>query len=135
MRVYIAGPMTGREAYNLAAFQDAARAWRAAGHEVETPFDANSRVWRRTNGRDFDPHTDTCEWGDPLLRTMFMEDIDTLMRSDAIVLLEGWENSRGATLELHLAERFGIPAVLAEHPARSLDGCVRAEAGGVRPPA
>ena len=127
--------MTGRHAYNHEAFVAAADAWRAAGHEVETPFDANSRVWRRAHGRDFDPYNDTCEWGDPLLRTMFMEDIDTLMRSDAIVLLEGWENSRGATLELHLAERFGIPAVLAEHPSGSLDGCVRAEAEGIRPSA
>lgn len=134
MRLYLAGPMTGKTAYGHAEFTAAADAWRALGHDVETPFDANRRVWRRVYGRDFDPFNDTCEWGDPLLRTMFMEDIDTLMRADAIVMLEGWENSRGATLEQHLAERFGIPAVLAAHPARSLDGCVRAEAAGVRTP-
>ena len=135
MKVYIAGPMTGFPVYNLAAFREAAFKWELAGHEVETPFDANSRVWRRHHGRDFDPHLDTCEWDDPLLREMFAEDVAVLLASDAMALLEGWENSRGATLERTIADRFNIPCLAAEHPARSLERCVRAEASGVRAPA
>ena len=132
MKVYIAGPMTGFPAYNLTAFEEAAFAWAADGHEVETPFDANSRVWFKHHGRPFDPHNDTCEWNDPLLREMFAEDVAVLLASDAVALLPGWENSKGATLERTIAERFNIPCVDASRPARSLDGCVRAEAAGVR---
>lgn len=111
MRIYIAGPMTGHESYNVHAFERAARHWRLKGHEVETPFDANSRVWQRHHGCDFDPHTDTCDYGDPILREMFAEDVATLCRSDAIVLLDGWGRSRGATMEKALANLLGIPAL------------------------
>jgi len=108
MRVYIAGPMTGYEHYNLAGFESAAAQWRDLGHEVETPFDANSRVWKRHYGRAFDPHCDKCDWGDPVLREMFAEDAATLLRSDAIALLPGWRKSRGANLELSIARAFGL---------------------------
>lgn len=109
MKVYIAGPMTGHEYYNLHAFERAARHWRLQGHEVETPFDANSRVWRRHHGRDFDPTTDTCEYGDPILREMFAEDVAVLCGSDAVVMLDGWRDSRGASMEKALADLMGIP--------------------------
>lgn len=109
MRVYIAGPMTGHPHYNVAEFEYAAAAWRDAGHEVETPFDANSRVWWKHHKRGFDPRSDTCDWGDPILREMFAEDVQTLLSSDAIVLLRGWRKSKGATLEVSIATAFGIP--------------------------
>ena len=124
--------MTGHEAYNLAGFTAAEQAWVAEGHDVVTPFECNSRVWRRHHGRDFDPATDRCEWDDPLLREMFAEDVATLLGADAVVLLNGWEQSKGAQLERTIADRFNIPCVDASRPARSLDGCVRAEAAGVR---
>ena len=35
-------------------------------------------------------------------------DIAELVKCDAIQLLHGWENSKGATLEHHIAERLGL---------------------------
>lgn len=106
-RVYIAGPMTGHPAYNHAAFVYAAAKWDDAGYEVETPFDASSRVWRRHHGRAFDPHTDRCDWGDPLVAEMLAEDVAALMRADLMALLPGWEKSKGARAEILLAMNVG----------------------------
>jgi nucleoside 2-deoxyribosyltransferase len=107
MRVYIAGPMTGYEFYNVKAFEAAKDKWVVYGHEAQTPFDANSRVWERHHGRPFDPYVDECDYGDPILNEMFVEDIRTLAEADAIVLLEGWEKSKGANAELGVARCLG----------------------------
>lgn len=110
MKVYIAGPMTGKEYYNLHAFEKAQRHWRLQGHDAVIPFEANSLVWERVYGRPFDPYNDTCDYGDPVLKQLFAEDVAFLLSSDAIVLLDGWEASKGAKLELRIARTFGMPA-------------------------
>jgi hypothetical protein len=112
--VYIAGPMTGREHYNVAAFEAAAERWSFAGYEVETPFEANSRVWRKHYGCDFDPRTDTCDWGDPILSEMLAEDFGSLFRADIVALLPGWENSKGSKAELLIALNMGKQVMCAE---------------------
>lgn len=99
--------MTGHEHYNLRAFEYAAAQWRDAGHDAETPFEANSRVWRRHHGRDFDPTKDVCDWGDPILSEMLAEDFAVLCGADAIALLPGWEKSKGARSELLVALNLG----------------------------
>jgi hypothetical protein len=111
MRVYIAGPMTGFPAYNFGHFDAVAGEWREAGHEVTTPFQCNSTVWRIHHGRDFDPYNDKCEYGDPLLREMYAADVAALLASEKVVVLTGWEKSTGAQREVLLAQTFGIPVV------------------------
>lgn len=108
MKLYIAGPMTGRDAYNHRAFMAAAERLRNMGHEPVTPFQANSEVWRRHHDRDFDPYADTCDYGGPLLREMFAADVALLLSADGIALLDGWRDSKGAQMELRLAEMFGL---------------------------
>lgn len=110
-KVYIAGPMTGYDHYNVSAFEAAAFLWRAAGDEPTTPFECNSVVWRRHHGRDFNPYEDTCDWGDPILRDMLAEDIRVLTESDVVAFLNGWEKSKGARLEYAMAQNLGIPCV------------------------
>lgn len=39
MRIYVIGPVTGREDRNRAAFEEARRRLGAEGHEVSTPLD------------------------------------------------------------------------------------------------
>lgn len=111
MRVYIAGPMTGYPAYNVGRFEAVANEWREAGHEPTTPFECNSAVWQRHHGRPFDPYSDRCEYGDPLLREMFAADVAALLASEQVVVLAGWEKSKGAQREVVLAQTFGIPVV------------------------
>lgn len=107
MKVYIAGPMTGKENYNFEAFEKAREAW--SNHEVWTPFDSNDLVWQRHFGKDFDPFTDKCDYGDPLIAEMIGENLKALASCDGIALLPGWQDSRGSKLEIHLAKLLRLP--------------------------
>lgn len=89
MRLYLAGPMTGLPALNFPAFHAAAKGLRAAGHDVVNPAEIV-----------VDP--DVC-WAECMRR-----DIPQLCTCEAIAVLSGWEKSRGATLEVHIAEELGM---------------------------
>ena len=89
MKVYISGPMTGYEAFNYPAFHEAAAFWRSCGYEVVSPAELNPD----TGG----------QWEDYL-----RADLRALLDCDAIALLTGWEASRGASLELHVAKALGM---------------------------
>lgn len=89
MRCYIAGPMTGKPDLNFPAFREAAEKLRAIGHDVVSPAEVNP--------------DHSMPWAECLKR-----DIPALCTCDSIVLLPGWINSRGATLERHIAVELGM---------------------------
>lgn len=100
MKVYVSGPMSGIEDYNYPAFHEAAAHYRRLGFDVVSPAELNTD----TDGR----------WED-YLRT----DLRALLTCDAIAMLAGWESSRGANLELHVARALAMEV---------WDGTVRASA-------
>ena len=89
LKIYIAGPMTGLADLNFPAFHAEAARLRALGHEVINPAEINP-----------DKHM---TW-----RECMRTDIAAPVFCDAVQLLPGWENSKGATLEHHIAERLGL---------------------------
>ncbi|MFU1906023.1 DUF4406 domain-containing protein [Bordetella avium] len=91
MRVYLAGPMTGHPDLNYPAFHDAAARLRAHGFDVVNPAEIV-----KTPGLDW-------------LACMRL-DIPALLTCEAIVLLPGWQSSRGARLEYSLARQLGFAA-------------------------
>lgn len=98
MKVYIAGPMTGIPQFNYPAFNEAARELRAHGHEVVSPaelMDVNeAELW---------------EDKEALWKHCMRADLAKLVSEcDRIVLLPGWEGSRGAKLERTVAEALGM---------------------------
>lgn len=88
MKLYVAGPMTGYPDLNFPLFNKTATELRAAGHEVVNPAEINA-----------DPHA---LWADCM-----KDDIAQLVRCDGVVLLPGWQDSRGA-LENHIAVALGL---------------------------
>ena len=89
MKVYISGAISG-QTNPKPAFDSAAHALRAIGHEVVNPF-------------DLDHSGHACDWAD------FMRvDIKALMDCDAVAMLPGWRNSRGASIECALAQDLGM---------------------------
>jgi hypothetical protein len=88
-RIYISGPMTGRPGLNFNAFHAAAAVLRQYGHEVINPADLNP-----------DPGM---SWGECMRK-----DIAALVTCDEIVMLPGWQESRGASLEHDIATRLGM---------------------------
>ena len=90
MKLYVAGPMTGIEDWNLPAFRHAAAELRRRGYVVENPAEV-----------DLDPAV--ASWTD------FMRaDVIKLAGCDGLAFLDGWQASRGASLEVFLATQLGI---------------------------
>lgn len=88
-RVYIAGPMTGLPNLNFPAFNAAAIEYRRKGCFVLNPAEIcpdNLASW------------DEC----------IRKDLAALLTCDAVVMLPGWRNSKGATLEHTIAESLGM---------------------------
>ena len=89
--IYIAGPMTGIEDYNYPLFNQVAAELRQYGFFVLNPAEA-------LNGdQTLDYHQ--------YMRSA----IHLVLQAWALVLLPGWENSRGARLEVLLAQKLGLP--------------------------
>lgn len=98
MRIYVSGPMSGFTTKEYTkAFGDAAKRLRKGGHTVVNPAELDKKGPPLTS------------WADYLRR-----DIKVLVDCDAIRLLDGWENSEGAKLEAHIAEKLGLARVDAD---------------------
>lgn len=89
--LYIAGPMTGLPEHNFPAFNGAERQLVAAGYPVLNP----ATLGAGEEGR---------AWAWYAKRALRMA-----LRSDALAVLDGWEASLGAVLEVHVAETLGMP--------------------------
>jgi hypothetical protein len=115
-RIYISGPMTGREDHNFPAFNAAAERFRRAGWEVADP------------SKNFGGRTD-------LPRESYIRaDVILLARCDAIAMLPGWQSSRGALLEHAIARELKMDVYDAETmglvaPESVLDAAKRITAG------
>lgn len=105
MRLYIAGPMTGIPSFNIPAFDAAASALRRAGHEVTSPAELDNPAIRAISLASPDGAIATLRshgqtWGDFLARDVKLLADDGFQ---GIVVLPGWEGSRGARLETFVA--------------------------------
>jgi hypothetical protein len=105
MRLYVAGPMTGIPQFNIPAFDAAAADLRAHGYEVVSPAELDDPAIRAVSLASPDGAIATLEthgqtWGDFLARDVKLLADDGI---DAIVVLPGWETSRGARLETFVA--------------------------------
>lgn len=106
LKIYLAGPMSGIEHYNFPAFFTAARKLRAAGHEVFNP--AENDMATGFNALGMEGH-EAADHGFSL-REALKTDLSWICENaDALVLLEGWEGSKGVRAEMALAEALGLP--------------------------
>ena len=91
MIAYLSGPMTGLPGQNYAAFQAAAERLRAQDVQVISPHEI------------IPPGAGPWSWAQHM-----RVDLAALLTADVIVLLPGWESSRGARLEKAVAEALGL---------------------------
>ena len=94
MIAYLSGPMTGLPGQNYAAFQAAAERLRSQGVQVISPHEITP------------PSAGPWSWEQHM-----RADLAALLTADVIVLLPGWEQSRGAQLEKTVAEAVGLMVV------------------------
>lgn len=90
MKLYLSGPMSGIPDNNFPAFHEWAARLRGQGYEVVSPAEI--------------PEANTWEF---CLRA----DLREMCDCEAIALMPGWENSKGANLELHVAHRLGMKVI------------------------
>nr|WP_277610147.1 DUF4406 domain-containing protein [Pseudomonas aeruginosa] len=95
-RIYLAGPMTGLPEHNFPAFHAEAARLRSLGYQVENPAEHGE--------------IPGFEWADYLRL-----DLQKLLTCEAIALLPGWMDSKGARLEFTVATNLGMRALHAEH--------------------
>ena len=88
MRIYIAGPVTGRPDLNRDAFEEARLALEAAGYEAVVPLDLVPA---------------DAEWGYAMRQC-----IASMMTCDGVARLPDWRSSRGARVETELARGIGM---------------------------
>lgn len=94
MRVYIAGPMKGKPGGNARAFELAAKRLREYGLAVTSPLEVGQQL--------------TLNQPNACQQDFLTEDIRELLKCNAIHLLNGWEESCGATCEAAIAKTLGF---------------------------
>lgn len=96
MKLYVSGPMSnvGPPTWNHPAFHRAAAELRCAGYQVVSPAELDDTS---------KPEWDKQDWSYYLRR-----DVKAVADCDGIVMLDGWEDSKGAQLEHHVAITLGL---------------------------
>lgn len=93
-KVYISGPITGQWEGNRLAFLEAEHTWM-------------NRGWIVCNPRELNPAGTS--W-----KNCMLADLKELLTCNAVAVLPGWRNSKGACLEVHIAERLEMPVYEAD---------------------
>ncbi len=106
MKIYIAGPMTGYDQWNFPAFFKLEENLLKFVPEVEVINPAhndgpNLGLALESAGSPERPNH-TWAW-------YMRRDLKHVLEADALCVLPGWQNSRGASLEVHVANSLGLP--------------------------
>lgn len=97
MLYYLAGPMSGHPDFNYKAFEDAVWRLRRSGIQVISPHEINAGLH------------DLSQKESRAQRNVFLKNnISALMIYNGVLLLPGWEKSKGVEIELRIAKAFGM---------------------------
>jgi hypothetical protein len=108
MKIYLAGPMRGYEAFNHPAFHRATRLLRDLGHVVFSPAEHDNSVGLDTAGTAGD-HAEVAAAGFSV-RSLLAADLAWICgEADALVMMPGWEQSAGARAEAAVALALSLP--------------------------
>lgn len=97
--IYISGPISGRENNNFNEFAIVEEKLNALGHETINPHTICEHVKRS----DFE--TDLDHWCACMRLCLSI----MCQKANYVVTLKGWEQSRGATIEVGMARELCVP--------------------------
>jgi len=91
MILYLSGPMTGLPDYNYPTFAHEAARLRGLGHDVLNPAENFAGDTSRPR------------------HEYIRHDVALLLMAEAVAVLPGWRRSKGALLEVAIAEELALP--------------------------
>lgn len=116
--VYCCGPMTGIENFNFDSFYKACAKLESQGYKAINPAAMDAE-----NGYPLVRLQQlTSDEFQVFLKGAMKRDLDALQQCDAIALLPGWENSKGARAEKAVAEWLGLEVMYLDGAECSRDG-------------
>lgn len=102
---YLSGPISGLVNGNYDNFLKAQKKLEKEGYVVLNPHEIGKDIYNKWSKLDFTSKEKEQErW-----KEFMKEDIKYLLTCDCVFLLDNWETSPGATLELLIAQKLGIP--------------------------
>lgn len=101
MKIYLAGPMSGYPRWNFPAFEAAAAQLRALGYEVVSPAENDL-------AHGVDPNAPGFTFTEKDYADAMRRDVAILLEVDGVALLDGWNESRGASLEAQIGLALGL---------------------------
>lgn len=107
---YLAGPMTGIPQFNFPEFQRVTNMLRQAGYPIRSPAELDDQetydaAMASVDGAPGSGVTNGETWGDFLSRDVKL----VADESCGVIVMPGWERSRGARLEVFVAELCSLP--------------------------
>lgn len=112
MNVYVAGPMRGIKDFNFPAFHLATEMLRSMGHTVFNPAERDEQAHGPDIGKSATGDLSEAAQKGFSLRAALAADTQWIaLHADAVAMLPGWENSRGAKAEKALAEALGLHVI------------------------
>ena len=123
-RIYISGPMSGKHLWNFPAFFHAEEALEQDGWDVVNPAridedEGDVAVYRRPSDfGTYDVIYDVVLQGTFDFRKAIERDLELVEGCTAIYLLNGWDESLGAGIELDRALRLGLEVICAPFAKR-----------------
>lgn len=98
-KMYISGPMTGIAGHNFTAFDKIRDLIKDAGIIPVSPADITRSLATEMDIQDYSLIP---------MKKYLQEDFAALFECDSIIMLKGWENSKGARAEHALAVALGL---------------------------
>jgi hypothetical protein len=112
MKVYIAGPMSGHKYWNFPAFFEAEEQLTKLGHEAINPAHNDGATVEEALASAGSPERPNYSWAYYMRR-----DLPNVLTADAVCVLPGWQSSKGALLEVEVAQALGIPLLILKNGA------------------
>jgi len=119
MRTYLAGPMRGLPEFNFPAFHKGAAFLRKRGHEVFNPAEQDNEIHGTdiSKGNANGDETLAAKEHGFNLREALARDLAYICKhADAIALLPGWKDSKGACAEFMVARALGLKILIVDPP-------------------
>lgn len=107
MKLYIAGPMTGMKDWNFPLFFETETKLKALGHDVINPAAFDGKTLKEALENTGSADSPAYPWSFYIRR-----DLPWLFTVDAVVVLPGWQKSKGATIETQVAQALGAPLLV-----------------------